>query len=161
MKKILIVDDDADILDSLAAILSAHFEVEKASHSGEALSVLEEQKPPDLILLDVRMRRPQEGFEFVRELSNRTEFRNIPVIIITSIEAMTASDATADIVRKTRGKYGVSDRNVLVLKSHSGEVSVDYKSAEDDSTITIKVEGYHSKPVNPDRLINEINFILK
>lgn len=161
MKKILIVDDDADILDSLAAILSAHFDVGKANHSGEALSMLEEQTLPDLILLDVRMRRPQEGFEFVRELSNRTEYKNIPVIIITSIEAMTASDATADIVRKTRGKYGVSDRNVLVLKSPSGDVSVDYKSVEDDSTITIKVDGYHSKPVNPDRLINEINFILK
>ena len=55
MKKILLVDDDADIRDSLAAILSQHFEVDTAQDGSEALIKLNQSDLPDLILLDVQM----------------------------------------------------------------------------------------------------------
>lgn len=52
--KILIVDDDADLRASLAAVLSPLFGVLAASSGAEALDILEKQRPL-LMLLDVSM----------------------------------------------------------------------------------------------------------
>jgi CheY-like chemotaxis protein len=160
MKKLLIIDDDPDIRDSLAAILSAQYLIDTAGGSDEALKYLRMKNLPDLILLDVKMSMPQEGFELVRELDAMNTLKRIPVMLITSLEVMTASEATADIVRKTREKYGVNTSNILVLKSLSGEVMVDYKSALDGKSVTISVEGFHSKPIKTEKLIREINHLL-
>ena len=53
-QRILIVDDDADLRDSLAAILSPLFKMLTASNGAEALDVLKNERPR-LILLDVTM----------------------------------------------------------------------------------------------------------
>ncbi|MDD5304383.1 MAG: response regulator [Elusimicrobia bacterium] len=52
--KILVVDDDADLRISLAAVLSPRFEVLEASNGEEALAVLKRERPC-LALLDVSM----------------------------------------------------------------------------------------------------------
>ena len=44
---------------------------------------------PDLIILDVMMSTWQDGFEMARELKNHPEFRQIPVLILTSISEIT------------------------------------------------------------------------
>lgn len=159
MSKILLVDDDPDIRDSLAAMLASEFEVVTAEDGGHALQILQDNEKPDVILMDVKMKTPQEGFELVRALSHDEKFNDIPVLILTSTEAMTASEATAEIVRQTREKYGVNTMNVLVIKTMSGDVIVDYKSQEDGSTVSIHVAGYHAKPVNAARLIRELKGI--
>ncbi len=160
MKKVLIVDDDPDIRDALAAILSKKYRVETAGGKNEAMNILKGSDVPDIILLDVRMESHQEGFDFIEEYSHPGHLERIPIILVTSTEAMTVSGAIADIARRTREKYKVQDMNILVLRTVSGDVMIDYKSHKSGKEITIQVDGYHPKPVNPEKLINEIEFVL-
>lgn len=54
--RVLVVDDDFDLLDALCEVLSdAGYEVARASNGFEALQILAEQPLPDLILLDLMM----------------------------------------------------------------------------------------------------------
>jgi CheY-like chemotaxis protein len=158
MKSVLIVDDDADLRDSLSAMLSEEYKVFKASGKDEAMEKLNQIEKPDIMLLDVKMKSKQEGFEFVEELSKLEQI--IPTILVTSIEAMTVSMAVADIARKTREKYAVQDLSALVMRSIDGDVVVDYQSEKNGKCISIQVAGYHSKPVKIEKLKSEINDIL-
>jgi len=158
MKNVLIVDDDADLRDSLSAMLSQEYKVFKAEGKDEAIKKLNQIEKPDIMLLDVKMKSKQEGFEFVEELSKLNQI--IPIILVTSTEAMTVSVAVADIARKTREKYAVQDLSALVMRSIDGEVIVDYKSEKSGECISIQVAGYHSKPVKIEKLKSEINDIL-
>ena len=158
MKRVLIVDDDADLRDSLSAMLSEEYKVFKAGGKDEAMEKLNQIEKPDIMLLDVKMKSKQEGFEFVEELS-KLEL-SIPIILVTSIEAMTVSLAVADIARETREKYAVQDLSALVMRSIDGEVVVDYQSEKNGKSISIQVAGYHSKPVKIEKLKSEINDIL-
>jgi len=87
MKKnavILIVDDDPDITDSLKIILESHdYIIRTASNGKEAVKALEEQKP-DLMILDIMMATDTEGFDLAYDLKDKPEFKNIPIIILTS-----------------------------------------------------------------------------
>ena len=62
-QSILIVDDDADLRDSLAAILSPFFKVLIASNGAQGLDVLTKERP-NLILLEVTM-PGMSGLEFL------------------------------------------------------------------------------------------------
>lgn len=161
MKKVLIVDDDPDIRDSLAAILSKSYKVETTSSKNKALGILSKSDNiPDIILLDIKMESHQEGFEFIEEYSHINPHDRIPIILVTSTEAMTVSGAVADIARKTRKKYNVQDMNILVLRAVSGEVIIDYKSLKTGNEVTVQVDGYHPKPIDPEKLVREIEFVL-
>jgi CheY-like chemotaxis protein len=113
------------------------------------------------MLLDVMMEREQEGFELVSEIDHDKELKAIPIIIVSSIETLSCSHAAAEIAREMREKYGYSNLNVLVLRAVTGEVLIDYKSVKDDQSVCIQVDGFHSKPVQPKKLIEEINAILE
>lgn len=158
MKSVLIVDDDADLRDSLSTLLSQDFKIFKAGGRDEAKKILNKNEKPDIILLDVKMQSKQEGFELVEELSGLRQ--SIPIILVTSTEAMTVSNAVADIARKTREKYAVQDLSALVIRSIDGKVMVDYQSEKSGECISIQVAGYHPKPVKIDKLKSEIYDIL-
>ena len=115
MKKVLIVDDDQDIRDSLIAILSSEFHISGASNKKDAVAILKSDMRPDILLLDVKMDSKQEGFELVSEIHEDVSISGIPIILVTSTEAMTFSSAAGDIARKLRTKYASQDLNVLIL----------------------------------------------
>jgi two-component system phosphate regulon response regulator PhoB len=80
--KILVVEDDDDILDLLVYnFTSAGFEVVTAKDGYAALSAV--KKHPNLIVLDLMIPGP-DGFEVCKELKRSEETRNIPVIILTA-----------------------------------------------------------------------------
>jgi two-component system nitrogen regulation response regulator NtrX len=89
---ILIVDDEASIIESLEGILSDDgFEVSHAFNGYEALKKIEAESP-DIVLLDIWM-PGMDGIETLKEI--KKEFPNLPVVMITghgTIEA--AVDAT-------------------------------------------------------------------
>lgn len=67
VKKVLVVDDDVDILGMVATMLQGHgFKVLQASNGEEALSIVRSASP-DLVLLDIMMPR-MNGFEVLREV---------------------------------------------------------------------------------------------
>ncbi|MHC4216267.1 MAG: response regulator, partial [Planctomycetota bacterium] len=66
--KILIVDDDQDLRESLAAILEGRdYLVSTAGGREEGMEKIRADRP-DLLLLDVMMSEWQDGFEMAREI---------------------------------------------------------------------------------------------
>ncbi len=83
MKKprILIIDDDPDILDVLELTLSDKFEVNAANNGGEGLEKAR-KVTPDIIITDYMM-PVMNGPEFCRELRKDILLSHIPIIMLT------------------------------------------------------------------------------
>lgn len=84
-KKILVVDDERDILALLRHHLANQgYQVLTASTGGKAIAkAIEEQ--PDLITLDVLL-PDRHGFDVLRELKARPETAHIPVVILSVVQ---------------------------------------------------------------------------
>lgn len=83
--KILLVDDEKDIVEFLQYNLEQEgFSVISAYDGEEALGRLSEK--PDLVILDVMMPR-LDGFEVLRRIRNKPGFENLPVIFLTAKSA--------------------------------------------------------------------------
>ena len=81
--RVLIVEDDSDILNLLSYnVQAAGFDVVTAVDGNAALAMVR-QHSPDLVLLDL-MIPGIDGFEVCRELKRGSETRNIPVIMLTA-----------------------------------------------------------------------------
>ena len=89
-KKILVVDDEPDLVDFVRIRLEANnYQVVAASDGEEALSVFAKEKP-DLVLLDILMPKI-DGFKVCQMLKKDLANANIPVIMLT------VKDRTEDI----------------------------------------------------------------
>ena len=82
-KKILIVDDEPEIVELIGNRLRANqFDVTTASDGLQGLQRAKDDKP-DLIILDVGMPK-MDGYTFVQEFKKIDELRSIPIIILTA-----------------------------------------------------------------------------
>ena len=84
--KILVVDDDPDILEAISMILeSQDYQVVTAQDGIEALANLKAEKP-DLMILDLLMPK-MDGFAVCKELQDPrwAKYRDIPILILTSV----------------------------------------------------------------------------
>ena len=80
--KLLIVDDDSEIIHYLKTLLSPHFKIIACFDAASALKKIEEEAP-ELILCDVMM--PDiNGFDFCRTIKDDIYFCHIPVILVTA-----------------------------------------------------------------------------
>jgi DNA-binding response OmpR family regulator len=83
MALIAIIDDDPDILDASSLVLSAKgHRVITADNPDDGYKIVKEQKP-DLIILDVMMVEPDDGFFLAQKF--RKEKLEIPIIMYTSV----------------------------------------------------------------------------
>jgi len=90
MSTIAIIDDDPDILDASGLVLkSKGFEVVTASNPADGYTLIKEQNP-DLIILDVMMDEPDDGFFLAQKL--RRENVKTPIIMYTSVSKATGLD---------------------------------------------------------------------
>ncbi len=94
--KILIIDDDPDIVEAMRMPLEANaYHVISARSGREGLKKVKEEMP-DLIILDVMMETDTEGFHVAYKLRDQSpeaeykDFRHIPILIITAIHQKTA-----------------------------------------------------------------------
>jgi len=83
-KKILVVDDEPDLLNFLGAFLEDNgFEVIYATNGKECLEKAKKEQP-DLITLDITM--PEEsGVRAFRNIQEDEQTKDIPIIIITGV----------------------------------------------------------------------------
>jgi CheY-like chemotaxis protein len=90
--KVLIVDDDPDITEAMKLVLENDgYTVEKASDSDAAMAQMRAAKP-DMIILDVIMNTLREGFMFSRELKKNPGYKEIPILMLTSVKEKTGID---------------------------------------------------------------------
>ena len=84
-KKILIVDDDPDFVLATRLVLEgAGYTVEEAS-TGEAGLEKMRAGTPDLILMDVMMANPLDGYHTTQQIADDPALSQIPVVMISSI----------------------------------------------------------------------------
>lgn len=132
-RRVLLVDDDRDLVDILTLVLEgAGYEVKRAYGGPEALAVIERERP-DLVVLDVMMPEATEGFHVVWNLRRRDEayFKGVPIIMLTAIHRTTPLRFYPDA---GDGTYG------------AGEY--------------LDVQGFVDKPVEPDALLKEMERVL-
>jgi DNA-binding response OmpR family regulator len=82
-EKILVVDDDREMVDLISLFLNNAGFVTLSAFSGEEALEKAFNEKPDLILLDIMMPRI-DGWEVLRRLKNDPETQNTPVAFITA-----------------------------------------------------------------------------
>lgn len=95
MKKILLIDDDPDLREVMNTVLSPQYDLELAD-SKEAGYKMLENSIPDLIVLDVMMESYDSGFEMCRELKNNDKYKDIRILILTSVDKRMNIDFKAE-----------------------------------------------------------------
>ena len=81
---ILVVDDDADIRDSVAEVLEdAGYRVQQAANGREALDYLQASAYPCIILLDLMM-PVMDGPQFRAAQQSKPTLAGIPVVVISA-----------------------------------------------------------------------------
>jgi CheY-like chemotaxis protein len=131
--KILMVDDDRDLVETLRIVLeSGGYEVLAAYDAEGGLERVVSERP-DLVLLDVMMPNATEGFHFVWKLRNLEGdyFRRVPVVLLTAIHEKTALRFYPD---SGDGTYG------------AGEY--------------LPVQDFVDKPVDPRDLLDHVERVL-
>ena len=84
-KKILIVDDDADLVLANRLVLeSAGYVVDEAANGAEGLEKLRASLP-DLVLMDVMMANPLDGYLTTQQIFDDESLRGVPIVMISSI----------------------------------------------------------------------------
>jgi DNA-binding response OmpR family regulator len=84
--KILVIDDDPDILDAITMILESQgYQVSTARDGIEGLATLKAENP-DLMILDLMMPK-MDGFAVCKELQDPrwSKYKDIPILILTSV----------------------------------------------------------------------------
>jgi CheY-like chemotaxis protein len=133
-KKVLIIDDDPDIVDSVGLILANEgYELCGATSAEDGLAKVQTEHP-DLILLDIMMPDGTEGFQFVWRLRNElsADVQNTPVLVLTSIHSTTH------------------------LRFYPDESDPQYAPGE-----YLPVQGFIDKPGSPEELVAKVAEILE
>jgi two-component system phosphate regulon response regulator PhoB/two-component system alkaline phosphatase synthesis response regulator PhoP/two-component system response regulator VicR len=84
-KKVLLVDDDTDLVTLNRVVLEKGGYTVVAANTGRAGIEKARAEKPDLIVLDVMMTTNSEGFDVARALRSDDATRAIPLLMLTSV----------------------------------------------------------------------------
>lgn len=99
-RRVLIVDDDSDVMDYLVNLLQRYFVIQKASDGIEATHILEQQVP-DLVISDVMM-PVMDGLELTAYIRRTETIKDVPVILLT---ALTTDDKRIKAMKRGADAY--------------------------------------------------------
>lgn len=85
-KKVLIIDDDLDLVDAFTIILTGSGFTAVSAQSGPAGLDLARSERPHLIILDVMMTTVNEGFETAQALRADAQLAAIPILMLTAVD---------------------------------------------------------------------------
>jgi len=152
MKKILLVDDEVDILEFLKYNLEQdNFEVLVSSNGKDALKKIAQN--PDLIVLDIMMPE-MDGFELYQQIKANKEYQDIPIIFLTAKSGETDEIKGLDLGANDYIQKPISPKKLIArIKSNLRKTPVIEKKAKEIGELrvgpiiidvdkhTIKVEG--------------------
>lgn len=84
MSSVLVVDDDPECLEFAELVLTPDYTVRTAGSIEQCREAMQSYRP-DLLVLDVMMNHLSDGLDFTRELRESDATRDIPVIMMTSV----------------------------------------------------------------------------
>lgn len=93
-KKILIADDDENLVNSLVTLLeNTGFDTVFTNDPKEVIQIARKEKP-DLIILDIMFDgiTGPDGFEISRKIASDKDLKKIPVIILSGVKKIISSD---------------------------------------------------------------------
>ena len=94
MAKILIVDDDVDFVSAVKLVLTSNgFDIAIANSRQEGMEKFDAEKP-DLVLLDVMVDEPDDGFVLAQSLKKKS--KDTPILMLTSVGQVTGMDFDKD-----------------------------------------------------------------
>jgi two-component system, OmpR family, alkaline phosphatase synthesis response regulator PhoP len=156
-KKILVVDDEPDILMVLKARLEGNgYEVVTALN-GEAGLHAARAEDPDLIVLDVMM-PVMDGFEFFKIIKQEPAYSNIPILMLTARGAMkdtfNALDADGFMSKPFDSKELVE--KIAFLLAKRSLIVGDNPFMVEKCTKALQKYNYHTKVVgSPAEMLEE------
>lgn len=85
--KILIIEDDIPLQNAYkSALKKENFELYFSITGKEGIQIAKKQKP-DLIVLDLMLPGGMNGFDVLEQLSSDDDLKNIPVFVLTNLDA--------------------------------------------------------------------------
>ncbi len=82
---VLVIDDDPDLREALRLMLEpAGYDVALCATGPIGMEAIQ-RRPPDLIILDIMLASPSEGFHLAYQLKRDEALKHIPVIMISAI----------------------------------------------------------------------------
>lgn len=97
MPHVLVVDDDADLLELVSLVLKRSDYQVTALQDGAKVMQLVENRPPDVILMDIYLGET-DGRTICKDLKTNDKFQNIPVILYSAgnITSQSIKESLAD-----------------------------------------------------------------
>ena len=84
MPKILVADDDPDILESITSVLKSQSYRLHTARDGQTCLEMVKKRMPDLLILDMLMPK-LDGFAVIRELWDDPQYADIPIVVLTAL----------------------------------------------------------------------------
>lgn len=102
MPKVLIVDDDADMVEALKIVLESKGYGVLFAYEGEEGYRKACENKPDIIILDVMMKTKDQGLQISYRLRNNPSLSRIPILMLTAVG------------KETGFRFGKEDEGYLV-----------------------------------------------
>ena len=143
-KKVLIIDDDENIVRYLSLALERNgYDAVGASDGKEGFEKVKES-PPDLVVLDIMMPK-RTGWVVFRQLRKHEQFRSIPIIMLTAVSGvLEEQEALADQEPEYEGLRELLRKAIREMR----EEGLD------------RPEMFLDKPVDPDDFLQKVEEIL-
>ena len=115
---ILIVEDDADLREMMAQLLTLEgYRAETVANGRDALEYLSQGDRPDLILLDLMM-PIMDGWEFRRRQREDPNLATVPVVVLSALDQTRAADLGGTAFLKKPLDF---DRLLQLVRQHCRE----------------------------------------
>lgn len=160
-KKILVVDDDVDVVAVLETILENEgYQVVTAHNKVDGIKKALAEKPA-IAILDVMMTTHFEGFELAKEMFENPELKSIPRLMQTSIDVLSTNNPDViGMAREFRKNPDYKELEVLLIEDNkTRKAGIDYRT-RDGKNMWVPVDGFLHKPVDSKKLLPEIKRLL-
>lgn len=160
IEKILLVDDDIDIINSIKPVLEHKgYQVITAHNKKDGFQKAIDEKP-DMAILDVMMETHFEGFELATEIRTNPSTKDIRLAMHTSIDVFTTTNPSIqDMAREIRKEPTNKDLRVVLIKNISkGDAGIDYFT-DDRRNVFIHVDEFLPKPMDISKIVSAIEKI--